>query len=122
MNTGYKRLAVLTAIMMLASCGGGDKDLSGGGSGGDGDGDNGGSQTSSKISLTLKSCTDITVLSTCTDTASLPSERANLVEVLLVNSQNKPLVGEIVTVSTDLGSIKTARKQTDAQGHARVRA
>lgn len=121
MKTGYKWLAILTAMTMLAGCGGGGKDLSGGGTSDGGTSDGGsddGSTTTGKISLTLMSCSDISDLTTCTDASSLPAERANLVEVQLVDSQNKPLADEIVSVSTDFGSIKISRKQTDSSGIA----
>ncbi len=116
-------IATLLSGALLSACGGGGKDLSGGSS------SNSSSTTSTtySLALSLKTCTDISTLSTCKEQTSasvtLPADKPNLVEATLLDPQNKPVAGAVVDVSTSeyaVGVIQGAtRAITDASGVAR---
>lgn len=115
-------IATLLSGVLLSACGGGGKDLSGSSS------SDGSTTTASySLALSLKSCTDISTLSTCKEQTSasvtLPADKPNLVEATLLDPQNKPVAGAVVDVSTSeyaVGAIQGAtRATTDSNGVAR---
>lgn len=124
-------IASALTCLLLTACGGGGKDLSGKGTTTDSSSSNSGSTTTTtgtyKLSLSLKTCTDISTLSTCKEQPStsttLPADKPNLVEVTLLDDKSKPVAGAVVNISTEryqVGSIQGAtRALTDATGKAR---
>jgi len=125
--TQSKRLfAILFGSLVLAACGGGDKCLEDSCStdGSDGDGD---TVTSYSLSIALKSCSDITELSTCSVVADniLPADKPNLIESKLVDDKGNAISGAVIEAATKtytdgtVGTIEpVTRKTTDSKGEA----
>lgn len=112
-------LALLIAGSLLTACGGSGSDISGGSSS-DSSGAGTDTDTSStyaySLSVNLCSNSDATSCDAITE-ATLDS--TNYVAVRLVDKNNNPVAGKVVTISTDLGSIKpTTGKLTDVNGYA----
>lgn len=124
-------IASALTCLLLTACGGGGKDISGTGTTTNSSSSNSGSTSTTtgtyKLELSLKTCTDISTLSTCkeqtTTPATLPADKPNLVEVTLLDDKSKPVAGAVVDISTSeyaVGSIQGAtRALTDATGKAR---
>ena len=130
MTQSKQLLALLFGSLLLAACGGGGKDLSGGvnsdngGSGSGSGSDNDNTVTSYTLAVELKACSDITDLSTCSVAADnvLPADKPNLIESKLVDNNGKVISGAIIEATTEKYSVGTiepvTRKTTDSKGEA----
>ena len=124
-------IASALTCLLLTACGGGGKDISGTGTTTNSSSSNSGSTSTTtgtyKLELSLKTCTDISTLSTCKEQTAapltLPADKPNLVEVTLLDDKSKPVAGAVVDASTsslNVGAIQAPSKvMTDSQGKAR---
>ena len=112
-------LALLIAGSLLTACGGSGSDISGGSSS-DSSGTGTDTDTSStyaySLSVNLCSNSDATSCDAITEAAL---DSTNYVAVRLVDKNNNPVAGKVVTINSDLGNIKpTTGKLTDVNGYA----
>lgn len=72
-----------------------------------------------QLTLTLKVCTDISDLSTCTEQSKLPTERASLAEAILLDPKGEPVVDAIINAIATKGEIRPSdARLTDSAGKA----
>ena len=72
-----------------------------------------------QLTLTLKVCTDISDLSTCTEQSKLPTERASLAEAILLDPKGEPVVDAIIHAVATKGEIRPSdARLTDSTGKA----
>lgn len=111
--------ALLVAGSLLAGCGGGGTDISGGsstdtGSGSDTDTDT----TTSAYSLSIETCSNSSATA-CDSITELSLQNTNYVVARLLDKSGKPVVGKVITLTTDRGTIKpSSGKITDSNGYA----
>jgi hypothetical protein len=72
-----------------------------------------------QLTLTLKVCTDISDLTTCTEQSKLPTERASLAEAILLDPKGEPVVDAIIHAVATKGEIRPSDSRlTDSAGKA----
>jgi hypothetical protein len=72
-----------------------------------------------QLTLTLKVCTDISDLTTCTEQSKLPTERASLAEAILLDPKGEPVVDAIIHAVATKGEIRPSdARLTDSAGKA----
>lgn len=114
MSTIRQLVAGLSVALLLTACGGGNKDLSGGGT------DNGGSGStdSATLAITSLSCTDASAGTGCASTIRLPAEKTNRVEVVLKDAKGKAISDVTVNLATSKGTVSPDAVLTDTNGLA----
>lgn len=114
MSTIRQLFAGLSVALLLTACGGGNKDISGGGT------DNGGSGSTetATLAITSLSCTDATAGTGCTSTIRLPAEKTNRVEVELKDAKGKAISDSTIALTSTKGTISPDSVLTDANGLA----
>jgi hypothetical protein len=123
MNYRKNIFALLVAGTLIAGCGGGGTDISGGSSGGStgtgsGSGSSGSGTTTTAYTLSVETCSNSTATA-CDTITELSLQNTNYVATRLVDASGQPVSGKVITLSTDRGTVKpSSGKLTDSNGYA----